>query len=96
MGFFKSHIGDPYPHNKNTFKRHTDIINRCFYPSSVEEIIELLKKEGDSPFTKLCLERMKSNSMLSMKITLKMLRDAKNKDYKSALETEFNVSLNKI
>lgn len=34
--------------------------------------------------------------MLSMKITLKMLRDARNKDYKGAFETELNVGLNKI
>jgi len=39
---------------------------------------------------------MQKNSMLSMKIALKMLREAKNKDYKGALATEFNVALNKI
>lgn len=39
---------------------------------------------------------MEQNSMLSMKIALKMLRDAKNKDYRGVLETELNVSLNKI
>lgn len=39
---------------------------------------------------------MNANSMLSMKITLKMLRDARNKDYKGAFETELNVGINKI
>lgn len=39
---------------------------------------------------------MEANSMLSMKISLKMIRDARNKDYKGALETELNVGLNKI
>ncbi len=39
---------------------------------------------------------MSKNSMLSMKLALKMVRDAKNLDYKGCLENEVNVSLNKI
>lgn len=34
--------------------------------------------------------------MLSMKIALKMLRNAKNQDFKGILESEMNVALNKI
>lgn len=57
--------------------------------------MELLKKE-ESPFANFCLQKMQANSMLSMKITLKMLRDARNKDFKGALETELAVGLNKL
>lgn len=34
--------------------------------------------------------------MLSMKLALKMVRDARNKDIKGAMETEITVALNKI
>ena len=34
--------------------------------------------------------------MLSMKIALKMIREARNKDFKGAMETEIIVALNKI
>jgi hypothetical protein len=88
-------MGHPYSKSADSYMKHQDVINRCFYPSKVEEIIDLLKKE-DSPFAKLCLQRMDANSMLSMKITLKMLREARNKDFKGAFETELNVGLNKI
>jgi hypothetical protein len=91
----KSHIGHPFNRNTRAFFKEQDTINRCFYPNTIEEIMENLRKE-DSAFAKLCLEKMNNNSMLSMKIALKMLRDAKNKDYRGALEMEYNIALNKI
>ena len=39
---------------------------------------------------------MNNNSLLSMKISLKMLRDARNKDFKGCLDSEINVGLNII
>jgi hypothetical protein len=39
---------------------------------------------------------MDKNSMLSMKLALKMVRDARNLDYKGCLKNEINVALNKI
>ena len=53
--------------------KHRQMIDRCFWPNTVEEIMENLKRESD-PFAKVILERMQNNSMLSMKIALKMLR----------------------
>jgi hypothetical protein len=47
----KRHIKHPYSTNGDKLFRHKDIIIRCFYPNSVEEIMELLRKE-DSPFAK--------------------------------------------
>lgn len=95
MDYMKLHAGHVFTRSTKAFIKHIDTINRCFYFNTIEEIMDALKKE-DTLFTKLCLDKMKQNSLLSMKIALKMMRDAKNKDYKSALETEFNVALNKI
>ena len=53
--------------------KHSQMIDRCFWPNTVEEIMDNLKRETD-PFAKVILERMQNNSMLSMKIALKMLR----------------------
>jgi hypothetical protein len=39
---------------------------------------------------------MEANSMLSMKIALKMVRIAKNMCFRDALNMELNVALNKI
>lgn len=72
------------PEGGDTLKRNIEAINRCFYPLSVEEIIENLKREN-SPFSRRCLEQMERNSMLSMKLALKMVRDGKNLCYKSCL-----------
>ena len=71
------------------------MIDRCFWPNTVEEIMENLKMESH-PFAKEILERMNKNSLLSMKIALKMLRKAKNMDYGQVLKMEINASLNKI
>lgn len=49
-----------------------------------------------SPFAQLCLKKMEANSELSMRLALKMIRDAKNMDFKGALQNEINVALNKI
>lgn len=54
-----------------------------------------LKRETH-PFAKEALKRMDNNSMLSMKIALKMLRRAKNLPYGEILRMELNASLNKI
>ena len=73
-------------------------INRCFFPSTLEEITENLKREASegSAFAKLCLDKMGNNSTLSMKLALRLLRDARSLDFKGALRNEVNVALNKI
>jgi hypothetical protein len=57
--------------------------------------LDNLKRE-ESPFARYCLEKMQQNSQLSMKLALKLLRDARNLDFKGALKNELNVALNKI
>jgi hypothetical protein len=71
------------------------MISRCFWPNTVEEIMENLKMETH-PFAKEILLRIDNNSMLSMKIALKMLRRSKNMAYGEILKMELNASLNKI
>jgi len=48
------------------------------------------------PFAQEALKSMQMNSMLSMKLALRMLRKAKNMDYKGALQMEMDVACNKI
>jgi len=47
-------------------------------------------------FAKVCLEKMQANSMLSMKLALKMLRKAVKLDFKGALQMELNVAFRKM
>lgn len=74
--------------------KHAQLIDRCFWHNSVEDIMEALRKEAD-PFAATILKRMEANSMLSMKTALKMVREARNMDYGEVLKMELNVALNK-
>ena len=57
--------------------------------------MENLRNEDDK-FAKEILQRMESNSMLSMKLALKMIRKAKNMCFRDVLNMELNVALNKV
>lgn len=97
MGYVKSHIGHEYPRDPRTLlTKNAQAINRLFYSSSLEEILDNLRRESDTPFARLCLEKMSQNSTLSMKLALRMLRQARNLDFKGCLQNEINVALNKI
>jgi len=74
---------------------YSEMINRCFWHNSVEEVMEALKKE-DHHFAKACLASMEANSMTSMKLALQMLRKAKNMDYHQCLKMELDVCFNRI
>ena len=95
MGYVKSHSGHDYPRGSTLIQKNKQAIDRLFQGGTLEEITDALRREG-SPFAELCLRRMEANSELSMKLALKMIRDAKNLDYKGALQNEINVALNKI
>jgi hypothetical protein len=71
--YVKEYTDFDFPEGGETLKRNIQAINRCFYSNTVEEIIDNLKREN-SPFAKKCLEQMERNSMLSMKLSLKMMR----------------------
>jgi enoyl-CoA hydratase/carnithine racemase len=97
LGYVKSHSGHDYPRTSTILKNMTDI-NRLFRFSTLEEITDALRREESegSKFAAACLKKMTSNSQLSMKLALKMVREARNLDYKGSLEQEINVALNKI
>ena len=87
----KSHLGHKYLADKTVAVQHMEMIARCFYPSTVEEIMHNLRQESH-PFAKQCLEAMERNSDLSMALALKMLRQAITIDYTSCLRMEINVA----
>lgn len=96
MEYLRGHSGHQFAVDaKGLLQKNQAAINRCFYPSTLEEITENLKKEG-TPFAQLCLDKMANNSTLSMKLALQLLRDARSLDFKGALKNEINVALNKI
>lgn len=75
------HAGHSYSEDAvKTLLQHKEMIDRCFWPNSVEEIMDNLRREAH-PFAKEVLQKMESNSMLSMKLALKMLRKAQNMAY---------------
>ena len=83
-------MGHKYDQDATIAVQHSEMIARCFYPSTIEEIKQNLRDEG-SPFALKCLEAMERNSDLSMRLALKMLRKAASLDYTSCLRMEVNV-----
>ena len=67
------------------------LINRCFLSQTVEEIMDNLEREGNHPFARKCLDAMKKNDMLSMRLTLRLVREAQNSDYATCLRKEVDV-----
>ncbi len=92
--YIKRRTDFPYSHEVSVLK-HMEAINRCFYSSTIEEIIDNLKREN-TPFANQCLKHMNENSLMSMKLTLKLLREARSSDYKGCLQKEINLALNII
>lgn len=86
LGYVKSHSGHEYPHTSQ-IKKNLVAISRIFRHSTYEEIVENLRKEEleGSKFAAACLKKMDTNSELSMKLALRLVREAKNLDFKGAL-----------
>lgn len=49
MDYIKSHIGHQYEADKTVAVHHSEMIARCFYSNSIEEIMQNLREEG-TPF----------------------------------------------
>ena len=62
-------IGHSVSLDKSVAIQHSDLIARCFYSHSLDQIRDNLSRES-SPFAKECLQAMDRNSELSMKIAL--------------------------
>jgi len=80
---------------ESTWNEHMGAINRCFYPDSIEEIKELLKKEN-TDFSRECLKVMNQSSPISLALTLRLLREARSKDYSEAMAAELGVAVNRV
>lgn len=83
--------GHQFDADRTVAFQHLEMIGRCFYPSSVEEIKANLRRESH-PFAKKCLQAMERNSDLSMRLALRMLREATSLDYASCLRMEVKVA----
>ena len=46
MNLITMHIGEPWSCLKGDVFPHKELIDRCFYPSTVQEIMENLRKES--------------------------------------------------
>jgi len=69
LDYLQLHIGQRFPEDEGVAVNYQEMIDRCFWHNSVEEIMEALKKESH-PFARQCLQAMESNSMTSMKLAL--------------------------
>ena len=95
MNHLQDKINEEFNHFRGNAFQHKELIDRCFYHNTVEEIMEALKKEN-SAFARECYEAMSRNSMQSMQLALAMLRRAINLDYKGCLQMELNVAFNRL
>ncbi len=71
--------------------RYQDIIDRCFGKESVEEIVDALDAEKEKWATDVRNEILKK-SPTSLKITFRLLQEARNLDFDSALRLEYRLS----
>ncbi|XP_031434056.1 3-hydroxyisobutyryl-CoA hydrolase, mitochondrial [Clupea harengus] len=72
-------------------EQHMEAINRLFDASSVEGVIENLKKDG-SPFAKKQAETLSKMSPTSMKLTLKQLQHGASMSLQEVLIMEFRLT----
>jgi len=73
LDYLKTYTDQEFSHNEQTVHKHIQEINRCFFSNSIEEIMDNLRRENTA-FAQACLDQMTKNSMLSMKLALKMVR----------------------
>ncbi|KAM7275602.1 hypothetical protein ACFE04_017468 [Oxalis oulophora] len=87
-----------YPDKKSVVYR-TETIDKCFGGDTVEEIIDALENEagktGD-PFYTSTLKRLKEASPLSLKVSLKSIREGRLETLDQSLVREYRMSLQGI
>jgi enoyl-CoA hydratase/carnithine racemase len=70
-------------------------LNFCFSANSMEEIFARLEEEG-SQWSLNCLQNLKKKSPLALKLTLRLIREGENSDWKGCLQREFRVASRRI
>ncbi|XP_062083014.1 small ribosomal subunit protein mS47 [Humulus lupulus] len=87
-----------YP-DKRSILSKIDTIDRCFGHDSVEEIIDALEKEASVNYDEWCkmvLKKMREASPLSLKVTLKSIREGRFQSLAQCLVREYRTSLTGI
>lgn len=87
-----------YPDRSSVIHR-IDTIDRCFSHETVEEIIEALEKEAAESYDQWCstaLTRIKESSPLSLKVTLRSIREGRFETLDQCLVREHRMSLRRI
>ncbi len=79
---------DPGP---SKLAEYRDIIDRCFGKNSVEEIVDALDNENHKWASDIRREMLRK-SPTSLKVTFRLLKEAKGLDLDSALKTEYRLS----
>lgn len=87
-----------YPDRQSVLHKF-EMIDKCFSPDTVEEIIEALENEAAESYDGWCtsaLKKIKAASPLSLKVTLNSIREGRFQPLDQCLATEYRVSLNWI
>lgn len=87
-----------YPDRRSVLHK-IETIDKCFSQDTVEEIIESLEKEAAESNDEWCnktLDKLKQSSPLSLKLTLRSIREGRFQPLDQCLAREYRVSLNCI
>lgn len=81
--------------DKPTPKLPFEAINRCFKGSTVEEIFRDLEEEG-TEWSRQTLKVLKTKSMMSLKLTLRLIREGLRSEWGDCLKREYRVACRRI
>nr|KJB55094.1 hypothetical protein B456_009G062800 [Gossypium raimondii] len=84
-----------YP-DRSSILRRIDTIDKCFSHDTVEEIIDSLENEAAGAYDDWCktvLRKMKEASPLSLKVTLRSIREGRFQSLDQCLAREYRISL---
>ncbi|XP_054797018.1 3-hydroxyisobutyryl-CoA hydrolase-like protein 2, mitochondrial [Prosopis cineraria] len=87
-----------YPDSRSILRK-IDTIDRCFSHDTVEEIIDALEKEATESYDEWCvtaLKKIREASPLSLKITLRSIREGRFETLDKCLLREYRISLRGI
>ncbi|XP_059460566.1 small ribosomal subunit protein mS47 [Corylus avellana] len=87
-----------YP-ERGSVLRKIDIIDRCFGHDTVEEIIDALEKEAAESYDEWCkaaLKKLREASPISLKVTLRSIREGRFETLHQCLAREYRISLNGV
>lgn len=85
-----------YP-DKNSVVYKIETIDKCFSHDTVEEILDALEKEATNSSNEWCkatLKKLKEASPLSLKVTLRSIRDGRFQPIDKCLAREYRISVN--